>query len=42
VDEEPRHRNDRVAKLYIAFGVPSIVLFMVILFAFTRSCGIAA
>jgi len=42
VDEEPRRRNDRVAKLYIAFGVPSIVLFMVILFAFTRSCGIAA
>jgi len=42
LDEEPRRRNDLVAKLYIAFGVPGIVLFMVILFSFTRSCGIAA
>ena len=42
MDEEPRGKNDLVAKLYIAFGVPSIVLFMVILFAFTRSCGIPA
>jgi hypothetical protein len=42
MDEEPRGRNDKVAKLYIAFGVPAIILFMVILFAFTRSCGIPA
>jgi len=42
MDEEPRRKNDLTAKLYIAFGVPSIVLFMVILFAFTRSCGIPA
>jgi hypothetical protein len=42
MDEEPRGRNDKVAKLYIAFGVPGIILFMVILFAFTRSCGIPA
>ena len=42
MDEEPRRRNDTVAKLYIAFGVPSIILFMVVLFMFTRSCGIPA
>jgi len=42
MDEEPRRKNDLVAKLYIAFGVPSIILFMVILFSFTRSCGIPA
>jgi hypothetical protein len=42
MDEEPRGKNDLAAKLYIAFGVPSIILFMVILFAFTRSCGIPA
>ncbi len=42
MDEEPRGKNDLAAKLYVAFGVPSIILFMVILFAFTRSCGIPA
>jgi hypothetical protein len=42
MDEEPRGKNDLAAKLYVALGVPSIVLFMVILFAFTRSCGIPA
>ena len=42
MDEEPRGKNDLAAKLYIAFGVPSIILFMVILFSFTRSCGIPA
>jgi len=42
MDEEPRGKSDLVAKLYIALGVPSIVLFMVVLFSFTRSCGIPA
>jgi hypothetical protein len=42
MDEEPKTKNDLVAKLYIVFGVPSIILFMVILFSFTRSCGIPA
>ena len=41
-DKEPRGKNDLAAKLYIAFGVPSIILFMVILFQLTRSCGIPA
>ena len=42
MDEEPRGKNDLISKLYIALGIPSIVLFMVVLFAFTRSCGIPA
>ena len=42
MDEEPRGKNDLVAKLYIAFGVPMIILFIVVLFSFTRSCGIPA
>ncbi|HXV36374.1 MAG TPA: hypothetical protein VEC18_04475 [Myxococcota bacterium] len=42
MDQEPQRRNDLVAKLYIALGVPSIVMFVVVLFAFTRACGIPA
>lgn len=42
MDQEPKRKNDLVAKLYIAFGIPSIILFIVILFSFTRSCGIPA
>jgi len=33
---------DLVSKLYIAFGVPSIIMFMVVLFALTRWFGIPA
>ncbi len=42
MDDEPRGKSDWVAKLYIVTGVPGIVLFCVVLFAFTRSCGIPA
>jgi hypothetical protein len=42
MDQQPRGKNDLVAKLYVAFGIPAIILFMVVLFSFTRSCGIAA
>ncbi len=42
MDEEPGGKNDLIAKLYVAFGIPAIVLFMVVVFAFTRSCGIPA
>lgn len=42
MDEKPRGKNDLTAKLYIAFGVPAIILFIVILFWFTRCCGIPA
>jgi hypothetical protein len=40
--EQPRGKNDLAAKLYVAFGVPAIILFMVVLFWFARSCGIPA
>ena len=42
MDQEPKRKNDLVAKLYIAFGVPSIIVFIGTLFIFTRSCGIPA
>ncbi len=42
MDEEPRRKNDLVAKLYVVFGIPAIILFMVVLFSFTRACGIPA
>ena len=42
MDDEPRGRNDKIAKFYIATGVPGIILFLVVIFAFTRSCGIPA
>jgi hypothetical protein len=42
MDEEPRRKNDKIAKIYIATGVPGIILFIVVIFAFSRSCGIAA
>jgi len=35
-------KADLVSKLYIAFGVPAIIMFMVVLFAFTRWFGIPA
>jgi hypothetical protein len=41
-DEAPKHEADLVSKLYIAFGVPAIIAFMVILFAFTRWFNIPA
>ncbi len=42
MDEQPRGKNDLAAKLYVAFGIPVIILFTVVLFSFTRSCGIPA
>lgn len=42
MDDEPRGKSDWIAKLYIVFGVPAIVLFCVVLFALTRACGIPA
>ena len=41
-DEAPKHEADLVAKLYIAFGVPSIIMFTVVLFALTRWFNIPA
>jgi hypothetical protein len=43
IDDEPKGKVDTVAILYIIGGVPTIVAFLVILFALTRSCeGIPA
>ena len=35
-------KADRVSVLYVVFGVPSIILFIVVLFAMTRWFGIPA
>lgn len=42
MDEDPKGRNDFVAKLYIMGGIPGIVIFVVVTFAFARSCNFAA
>ena len=43
MEEEENHgKNDLVSLLYIVGGVPMIVLFLVVLFAFTRACDIPA
>jgi hypothetical protein len=41
-DEEPRGKLDVVSLLYIFGGIPVIVLYMVVLFAFARSCNAPA
>lgn len=41
-DEEQRGKLDAVAILYIFGGIPVIVLFLVVLFAFARSCNAPA
>ncbi|MFP8878183.1 MAG: hypothetical protein VCE43_01280 [Myxococcota bacterium] len=41
-DRDGVGRADRVSKLYIAFGVPGIIMFIVVLFALTRWFGIPA
>jgi hypothetical protein len=41
-DEEPRGRVDAVSILYIFGGIPVIVLYLVVLFAFARSCNAPA
>jgi hypothetical protein len=40
--EEPRGRVDAVSILYIAGGIPALVLFLVLLFWGARACDIAA
>ena len=41
-DREEIGKADRVSMLYIAFGVPAIILFIVSLFALTRWFSIPA
>jgi hypothetical protein len=43
IDDEPKGKVDTVSVLYIIGGVPTLVAFLAILFALTRSCeGIPA
>jgi hypothetical protein len=42
MEDESRGKVDLVACLYIVGGIPALVGFIVLLFAFTRSCGISA
>jgi hypothetical protein len=42
MDEEPRGRVDLVSTLYIVGGIPALVGFLVVVFAFARSCNIPA
>jgi len=41
-DEEQHGKVDLISILYIVGGIPMIVLFLVILFGFARSCNIPA
>jgi len=41
-DEEPRGKVDAVSLLYIFGGIPAIMLYLVVLFAFARSCNAPA
>jgi hypothetical protein len=42
MQDEPRGKVDLVACLYILGGIPALVGFVVVLFAFARSCNIPA
>ena len=42
MDEESQGKVDLVSVLYVAGGIPGIVVFLVVTFWFARSCGFAA
>ncbi len=42
MDDERRPEVDKVSLIYIIGGVPALVTFLVVLFAFARSCNIPA
>ncbi len=42
MDDERRREVDKVSLIYIIGGVPALVGFLVVLFAFARSCNIPA
>jgi len=42
MDEEPQGKVDLASVLYIACGIPGIVVFLVVTFFFARSCGFSA
>ena len=39
-DSEERGKVDGVALLYIAGGIPAMIVFFIVLFTVTRYCGI--
>ena len=41
-DEEPRGRVDAVAVLYVAAGIPAIVLFLIVIFGSVKLWNIPA
>ena len=41
-DEEPRGKVDAVSIMYIFGGIPVIVLYLVVLFFFARTCNAPA
>jgi hypothetical protein len=42
VDEQPRGKVDLTSILYIVGGIPALVGFLVVIFAFARSCNLPA
>lgn len=42
MDDEPQGKVDFTSVLYVAGGIPGIVVFLVVTFWFARSCGFAA
>ena len=42
MSDEPQGKVDLVAILFVAGGIPGIVVFLVVTFWFARSCGFSA
>jgi hypothetical protein len=42
MDEQPRGKVDLTSVLYVIGGVPALVAFLVVIFAFARSCNLPA
>jgi hypothetical protein len=42
MEDEPKGKTDLASVLYIAGGIPVIVLFLWVLFGLARSCNIPA
>ena len=42
MEEQPRGKVDLASVLYIVGGVPALVTFLFVIFAFARSCNLPA
>lgn len=42
MEEQPRGKVDLASILYVVLGVPSLVGFLIVLFALARSCNLPA